>query len=113
MSTNTKNGEEVSEGEKILVEKAQSLDYELEGDSFNLYIETVYQGPEELDPVQPTPEEIEVMVKNWQNENKKNKNPPPMPDFNQPRMKKPDLVLVNQESGRTVSLRIISISSYS
>jgi len=29
------------------------------------------------------------MIKNWQNENKKNKNPPPMPDFNQPRMKKP------------------------
>jgi len=29
------------------------------------------------------------MIKNWQNENKKNKNPPPIPDFNQPRMKKP------------------------
>ena len=29
------------------------------------------------------------MIKNWQNENKKNKNPPPMPNFNQPRMKKP------------------------
>jgi hypothetical protein len=29
------------------------------------------------------------MIKNWQNENKKIKNPPPMPDFTQPRMKKP------------------------
>lgn len=32
-----------------------------------------------------------------------------MPDFNQPRMKKPDLILVTQESGRTISLKLISI----
>ncbi len=56
----------------------------------------MFQGPEQLDPIQPTQEEIDVLIKNWQNENKKNKNPPPMPDFNQPRMKKPDLVLVTQ-----------------
>lgn len=36
------------------------------------------------------------MIKDWQNENKKNKNPPPMPDFRQPRKIKPALVLVNQ-----------------
>lgn len=91
------------------MEANQGIEYELEGDSFNLYVETVYQGPEELDPVQPTPEEIDNLIKNWQNENKKNKNPPPMPDFNQPRMKKPNLVLVSQESGRTISFKIISI----
>ena len=48
------------------------------------------------------------MVKNWQNENKKNKNPPPMPDFNQPRMIKPELVQVKEESGRAILLKIIS-----
>jgi hypothetical protein len=48
------------------------------------------------------------MIKNWQNENKKNKNPPPMPDFNKPRMKKPDLVLVTQESGRPIVVRLLS-----
>lgn len=31
-----------------------------------------------------------------------------MPDFNQPRMKKPELVLVKQESGRTVRLQLLS-----
>lgn len=46
------------------------------------------------------------MVKNWQNENKKNKNPPPMPDFNQPRMKKPEIVLISQESGRPIHLKL-------
>jgi hypothetical protein len=48
------------------------------------------------------------MVKNWQNENKKNKNPPPMPDFNQPRMKKPEMIVVEQESGRLIEIRLIS-----
>ena len=76
-------------------------------------VEAVYQGPEELDEVQPTQEEIEVMIKNWQNENKKNKNPPPMPDFNQPRMKKPDVVLVTQETGRLIQLNLQSTLSVS
>lgn len=79
-----------------MIGPTQSIDYELEGDSLNFYIETVYQGPEELDGIQPTQEEIEVMIKNWQNENKKIKNPPPMPDFTQPRMKKPELLKVTK-----------------
>ena len=32
-----------------------------------------------------------------------------MPDFNQPRMKKPELELVSQETGRTMVLRLLSI----
>lgn len=46
------------------------------------------------------------MVKDWQNENKKNKNPPPMPDFNQPRMIKPELVLIEQESNRPIIFKL-------
>lgn len=42
------------------------------------------------------------MVKDWQNENKKNKNPPPMPDFRQPRKIKPALQLVKQQSLRPI-----------
>lgn len=34
------------------------------------------------------------MIKDWQLENKKNKNPPPMPDFKKPRMIKPALIVV-------------------
>lgn len=48
------------------------------------------------------------MTKDWQNENKKNKNPPPMPDFNQPRMIKPELVVVSQETQRPICLKVIS-----
>jgi hypothetical protein len=47
------------------------------------------------------------MVKAWQAENKKNKNPPPMPDFTQPRMKKPEMIVVTQESGRPIELRLL------
>ena len=50
------------------------------------------------------------MTKDWQNENKKNKNPPPMPDFNQPRMIKPELVLVEEESNRPIEIRIESMN---
>mgnify|MGYP000912446342 FL=1 len=57
-------------------------------------IRTCYQGPMQLDEVQPTADEIDKQVKAWQEANKKNKNPPPMPDFNQPRMKKPANVVV-------------------
>lgn len=32
-----------------------------------------------------------------------------MPDFTQPRMKKPDVALVNQENGRTIVLRLSSM----
>jgi hypothetical protein len=49
----------------------------------------------QLDEIQPTADEIDKQVKAWQEANKKNKNPPPMPDFNQPRMKKPELLLVD------------------
>lgn len=42
------------------------------------------------------------MIKDWQAQNKKNKNPPPMPDFRQPRKIKPGLVLVSQESSRPI-----------
>lgn len=31
-----------------------------------------------------------------------------MPDFSQPRMKKPEMVVVQQESGRPIELRLIS-----
>lgn len=31
-----------------------------------------------------------------------------MPDFNAPRMKKPDIEVVTQESGRNITLRILS-----
>ena len=33
-----------------------------------------------------------------------------MPDFNQPRMKKPDMIVVEQESGRPLEIRLISIN---
>lgn len=46
------------------------------------------------------------MIKDWQNENKKNKNPPPMPDFRQPRKIKPTLVLVQQQSERPIQLKL-------
>lgn len=59
-----------------------------------------------LDEIQPTPEEIDKLVKAWQAENKKNKNPPPMPDFNEPRMKKPELVVVQAESNRLISVEL-------
>lgn len=36
--------------------------------------------------MQPTQAEIDEMVKNWQKEAKKQKNPPPMPDFSAKRM---------------------------
>lgn len=49
------------------------------------------------------------MIKDWQNENKKNKNPPPMPDFRQPRKIKPALVLVNQQSQRLVQIKLAKI----
>ena len=48
------------------------------------------------------------MIKNWQNENKKNKNPPPMPNFNQPRMKKPQMKMVTQQNGRPIVVRLFS-----
>ena len=48
----------MNEGDKTIVGSSQALEFELEGDSLNLYIENVYQGPEELDPIQPTQEEI-------------------------------------------------------
>ena len=47
----------------------------------------MYQGPDILDPIQPTEEEIQEIIKAWEKENKKNKNAV-MPDFRQPRMKK-------------------------
>lgn len=47
------------------------------------------------------------MVKDWEAQNKKNKNPPPMPDFNQPRMIKPELVLVSQEIRRPLEIKIM------
>ncbi len=31
-----------------------------------------------------------------------------MPDFNQPRMKKPEMIVVEQESGRLIEIRLIS-----
>lgn len=31
-----------------------------------------------------------------------------MPDFNQPRMKKPEMIVVEQESGRSITIRLIS-----
>lgn len=48
------------------------------------------------------------MVKNWQSENKKVKNPPPMPDFTQPRMKKPELYKVIEESGHKIIFTLIA-----
>ena len=33
-----------------------------------------------------------------------------MPDFNQPRMKKHDMIVVEQESGRPLEIRLISIN---
>ncbi len=71
-------------------------------------MELKYEGPEELDPVQPTQEEIDEMIANWQKESKKSKNPRPMPEFNTPRMKKPEPVLVDNESGRTIRLQLLS-----
>ena len=59
-----------------------------------------FQGEDILDPVQPTAEEIQEMIDQFNKENKKNKNPLPMPDFNQPRMMKPDAILVDQEINR-------------
>lgn len=67
----------------------------------------MYQPPPELDPVQPTEEEIEELVKNWQKENKKNKNPPPMPDFREPRMIDPEQIHVPNESNRKIKLTLI------
>lgn len=31
-----------------------------------------------------------------------------MPDFNQPRMKKPEMIIVKQETGRPIEVRLIS-----
>ena len=63
-----------------------------------------------LDENQPTPEDIDKLVKAWQADNKKNKNPPPMPDFSEPRMKKPELVQVLPESKRTLAVELCTIA---
>ena len=73
---------------------------------FCICLYSVYQPPEELDPVQPTPEEIEELVKIFQKEAKKSKNPPPMPDFSAPKMIVPPKVLVKGESGRKFKVTI-------
>lgn len=49
------------------------------------------------------------MIKDWQNENKKNKNPPPMPDFKKPRKIKPVLALVSQESMRPIHVSLAKL----
>lgn len=46
-----------------------------------------------MDPVQPSEEEIQELIKSWEKENKKIKNPPPMPDFRAPKMIKAPLVI--------------------
>jgi len=60
-------------------------------------IHTVYQGVDIQDPIQPTKEEIEEMIKQFQKEAKKTKNPPPMPDFTKPRMIAQKPVNLSQE----------------
>jgi hypothetical protein len=49
-------------------------------------------------------------VKNWQKEAKKQKNPPPMPDFYAKRMKAPDPVQIKQEEGRIIKISLIQKS---
>ena len=53
----------------------------------------MYQGPDIQDPNQPTKEEIEELIKQYQKEAKKTKNPPPMPDYSKPRMIAPKPVI--------------------
>ena len=54
---------------------------------------TIFQGQDMEDPQQPSKEEIEELVKNWQRDTKKIKNPPPMPDFGIRKMIASDPVL--------------------
>lgn len=65
-----------------------------------------FQGEEELDPEQPTAKEIEDLIANWQKENKKVKNPPPMPDYNAPRMIIPEPNPIKCESGRMFKIHL-------
>lgn len=76
------------------------------GKPISFEIQTCYQGPDILDPVQPTEEEIQELIKNWEKENKKIKNPPPMPDFRIPKMMKAPLEVVDLESGRKIKIEL-------
>jgi len=52
----------------------------------------MYQAPDYLDPVQPTPAEIEEQIKQAQKEAKKTKKTVNVEDFYKPRMITPDPV---------------------
>jgi hypothetical protein len=56
--------------------------------------------------VQPTKEEIDELVKNWQKEAKKQKNPPPMPDFSAKKMISAQPVPIIMESGRLLKIEL-------
>ncbi len=63
------------------------LDFEIGGPKLkSIEIHFKYQGPDVEDPNQPTKEEIEESIKQYQKEAKKSKNPPPMPDYSKPKM---------------------------
>ncbi|KAM3127088.1 hypothetical protein pb186bvf_020824 [Paramecium bursaria] len=94
-------------GESV-IDLTQILVYEFKSGKFiNFELNLVYQGPDIEDPVQPSAQEIDELVKNWQKEAKKQKNPPPMPDFAAKRMMKPAPILVQQESGRQLQIQLV------
>ncbi|CAD8176448.1 unnamed protein product [Paramecium pentaurelia] len=96
-----KKGEPVIDLTQVLVHELKS------GKTINFELQLVYQGPDIEDPVQPTQQEIDEMVKNWQKEAKKQKNPPPMPDFGAKRMIPAPPIHIKQESGRLLELKMI------
>lgn len=87
-----------------MVQRDVVIEYELTSKPFSLLVRSAFQGPDQLDPQQPSPDEVENMIKEWEKANKKIKNPPPMPDFKAPRMCKPPLEFINFESGRKIQI---------
>ena len=49
-------------------------------------------------------QEIDELIANWQKDNKKVKNPPPMPDFNKAKYILPSPDEINFESGRYLGI---------
>ncbi len=58
-------------------------------------IQIVFQGEDIIDPVQPSKEEIDELIKNWQKVNKGKKDAI-MPDYTKPKMLTPAPVIYLQ-----------------
>ncbi|EGR27773.1 MORN repeat protein [Ichthyophthirius multifiliis] len=93
---NNRNDKKKDDKNKNPEDSLPCIEYEICGKPITINIFTAYQGPDILDPQQPKQEQIEEMIKQWQKDNKKIKNPPPMPDFNQPKMMQPPPALIIQ-----------------